>query len=95
MRAAEGRSEEVRQRSDPVRQERKLRIEVGYGLEGTVTDAFSSDVIRSYIAPRSEGRLCRGAERRGGRHRAIEGKEAPVPVGSVVLPGFPSKTYGR
>src|SRR5579872_4137601 len=31
--------------------ERKLRIEVGYGLEGTVTDAFSSRVIRDYIAP--------------------------------------------
>lgn len=32
-------------------QERKLRIEVGYGLEPTVTDAFSSRVIREYIAP--------------------------------------------
>ncbi|HEX3582261.1 MAG TPA: TPM domain-containing protein, partial [Thermoanaerobaculia bacterium] len=27
-------------------QERKFRIEVGYGLEGAVTDAFSSDVLR-------------------------------------------------
>lgn len=32
-------------------QERKLRIEVGYGLEPTITDAFSSDVIRNDIAP--------------------------------------------
>ena len=31
--------------------ERKLRIEVGYGLEPTITDAFSSRVIRDYIAP--------------------------------------------
>lgn len=31
--------------------ERKVRIEVGYGLEGTVTDAFSSRVIRDQIAP--------------------------------------------
>lgn len=32
-------------------QERKFRIEVGYGLEGTITDAFSSDVLRNYLAP--------------------------------------------
>src|SRR2546430_1002277 len=31
--------------------ERKIRIEVGYGLEGTVTDALSSRVIREDIAP--------------------------------------------
>jgi uncharacterized protein len=33
-------------------QDRKARIEVGYGLEGSVTDAFSSRVIRDVIAPR-------------------------------------------
>ncbi|MEO8036137.1 MAG: TPM domain-containing protein, partial [Acidobacteriota bacterium] len=33
------------------KQEKKLRIEVGYGLEPTVTDSFSSDVIRNDIAP--------------------------------------------
>ena len=32
-------------------QEKTVRIEVGYGLEGTVTDAFSSRVIREQIAP--------------------------------------------
>ncbi|HUR81781.1 MAG TPA: TPM domain-containing protein [Thermoanaerobaculia bacterium] len=32
-------------------QERKIRFEVGYGLEGTITDAFSSRVIRDQIAP--------------------------------------------
>ena len=31
--------------------EQKLRVEVGYGLEGTITDAFSSRVIRETIAP--------------------------------------------
>lgn len=31
--------------------EKTVRIEVGYGLEGTVTDAFSSRVIRDQIAP--------------------------------------------
>jgi uncharacterized protein len=31
--------------------DRKARIEVGYGLEGVVTDAISSRVIREYLAP--------------------------------------------
>jgi uncharacterized protein len=31
--------------------ERKVRIEVGYGLEGSITDAFASRVIRETIAP--------------------------------------------
>jgi len=32
--------------------ERKVRIEVGYGLEGTLTDATSSNIIFSVITPR-------------------------------------------
>jgi uncharacterized protein len=32
-------------------QEKTVRIEVGYGLEGTVTDALASRVIREQIAP--------------------------------------------
>ena len=32
--------------------ERKVRIEVGYGLEGTLTDALSSVIISSAMAPR-------------------------------------------
>jgi uncharacterized protein len=32
--------------------DRKLRIEVGYGLEGILTDAVSSQVIRNVITPR-------------------------------------------
>ena len=31
--------------------DRKVRIEVGYGLEGEITDAFSAQVIRDVIAP--------------------------------------------
>ena len=31
--------------------DRKMRIEVGYGLEGTLTDALSGDIIRRDIAP--------------------------------------------
>ncbi len=32
--------------------ERKVRIEVGYGLEGTLTDAKSAQIIRNEIVPR-------------------------------------------
>ena len=32
--------------------ERKIRIEVGYGLEGTLTDARSAQIIRGEIVPR-------------------------------------------
>lgn len=32
--------------------ERKVRIEVGYGLEGVLTDALSSRIIRTAIVPR-------------------------------------------
>lgn len=32
--------------------ERKVRIEVGYGLEGTLTDAKSAQIIRNEIGPR-------------------------------------------
>ncbi len=32
--------------------ERRIRIEVGYGLEGTLTDARSAQIIRNHIVPR-------------------------------------------
>src|SRR5205085_9900214 len=60
--------------------ERKVRIEVGYGLEGTVTDAISSRVIRNDIAPHFQQ-----SDYAGGLNAAaddliarISGKEAPV-----------------
>ncbi|RYZ02116.1 MAG: methanol dehydrogenase, partial [Myxococcales bacterium] len=34
-----------------VKSDRKLRIEAGYGLEGEITDAFSSRVIRNVLTP--------------------------------------------
>ncbi len=34
------------------KEDRKLRIEVGYGLEGTLTDAQSGMIIRNIITPR-------------------------------------------
>jgi uncharacterized protein len=41
--------------------DRKMRIEVGYGLEATLTDATSSSIIRNVVAPRfREGRIADG-----------------------------------
>ena len=41
--------------------ERKVRIEVGYGLEGTLTDALSKTIIESEITPRfKQGDMERG-----------------------------------
>jgi len=41
--------------------DRKMRIEVGYGLESNLTDAISSSIIRNVVAPRfREGRIADG-----------------------------------
>lgn len=41
--------------------ERKVRIEVGYGLEKRVTDPFAAKVIREQLVPRfKEGRFAEG-----------------------------------
>jgi len=43
--------------------ERKTRIEVGYGLEGTLTDALSHRIIQDRILPEfREGRMAAGIE---------------------------------
>ena len=34
-----------------VKNDRKMRIEVGYGLEGVLPDALSSSIIRNEVAP--------------------------------------------
>jgi uncharacterized protein len=45
--------------------ERRVRIEVGYGLEGTLTDAVSSLIIRNAIAPRFKAGDFNGGVARG------------------------------
>ena len=45
--------------------ERRVRIEVGYGLEGTLTDAVSSLIIRNAIAPRFKAGDFNGGVTRG------------------------------
>ena len=65
------------------RAERKVRIEVGRGLEGNVTDSISGRIIRDVIAPRFK----RGSYHEGLRagiealHAAAGGDYAKIPGG--------------
>jgi len=44
-------------------QERKTRLEVGYGLEAVLTDAIAASILRDVVAPRfREGKLAEGVE---------------------------------
>ena len=57
--------------------ERRVRLEVGYGLEPTIPDAVAAGIIRDVIAPRfREGRYAAGIEAaaRAVYERAGEGK---------------------
>lgn len=47
--------------------DRKVRIEVGYGLEGTLTDALTSRIIRGVIGP-----AFRSGDYEGGIDRAMQ-----------------------
>src|SRR5215475_6417764 len=69
--------------------DRKMRIEVGYGLEPTLTDAVSSSIIRNVVAPRfREGRIADGIGAGlvaieaaiKGTYRAPETRAAPPPT---------------
>jgi uncharacterized protein len=69
-----------------VKRERKLRIEVGYGLEGDVTDAFSSQVIRNVLTP-----ALRAGNAESGIQRAFDvlmpkAAGEAVPEGAVASP---------
>ncbi|TLG78734.1 TPM domain-containing protein [Methylocystis sp. B8] len=48
--------------------QRKMRIEVGYGLEGTLTDALSKIILTSAVAPRFKAR-----DYGAGVERGVEG----------------------
>jgi uncharacterized protein len=62
-------------------QDKKVRIEVGYGLEGTVTDAVSARVIREQIAPHfQKGEYAAGLNAAADELiRRISTGEKPVP----------------
>lgn len=66
--------------------DRALRIEVGYGLEGNVPDAVARRVIDETIVPRlREGDFAGGIEV-GVRHLAALLEEKPEPEGSPAVP---------
>ena len=60
--------------------ERKVRLEVGYGLEPTITDVVASRIIREAIAPRfREGRYAVGLEAAvGAVFERLGTKDAPA-----------------
>lgn len=69
--------------------ERKLRIEVGYGLEGRLTDLVAGRIIRNIIVPRFKaGQVDQGV---------IDGVQAMVGVvkGEYVAPEAPARDRGR
>lgn len=70
-------------------QERQVRIEVGYGLEGKVTDADAGGIIRQIIAPAFRaGRYGEGLEAASDALvRLIEG-------GTASAPGAPGQSTG-
>ena len=64
-------------------QEKKIRVEVGYGLEGSVTDAFSSRVIREQLAPAfQQGDYARGLNAAADAimHKIKTGEEPVAPL---------------
>ena len=72
--------------------ERRMRLEVGYGLEPTLTDATSGSILRDVVTPRfREGRIAEGlAAGLDAIDRAIAGTyraagPAPAPAGPTVF----------
>ena len=62
--------------------DRKARIEVGYGLEGAVTDAMSSRIIREYLAPRFRENDYFGGLRdaEAALVKLVDGESLPAPM---------------
>jgi uncharacterized protein len=70
--------------------DRKLRIEVGYGLEGALTDVTSKRIIDEIITPRFRngdfsGGISAGVDR---ILRVVEGEKLPAPAQSEPQQGF-------
>lgn len=76
--------------------DRKARIEVGYGLEDRVTDLAASRIIRETIVPRIVDGDYDGAIR-GGTEAivdTIEGREGALPAGATSSRGPPDEDTG-
>jgi len=80
--------------------DRKARIEVGYGLEGAVTDALSSRIIREYLAPHfRQGDYFGGLkEAEDALVKLVDGEALPPPLEAEQeqggdLPGLPVAVF--
>jgi uncharacterized protein len=71
------------------RDDRKVRIEVGYGLEGNLPDALSGRIIRDEMVPRFRGGDYAGGVTAGvdAAIKAIDGKYSPPPDPLPSRPG--------
>lgn len=70
-----------------VTEDRKVRIEVGYGLEGNITDAFSSRVIRNILTPAFRRRAyAEGIDAALVALMRAESGQAPEGTGTVAAP---------
>ena len=71
------------------RDERRMRIEVGYGLEGVLTDAQSGRIIDQLMAPRF-----REGDFNGGVGAAVEAVSSAIRGEPVELPEKPAQSSG-
>ena len=71
------------------RDERRMRIEVGYGLEGVLTDAQSGRIINGLMAPRF-----REGDFNGGVGAAVEAVSSAIRGEPVELPEKPAQSSG-
>jgi len=65
-----------------VKDDRKVRIEVGYGLEGTIPDVAAARIIREYVTPKFRGGDYYGAvhDAIGALAELIDGGQLPAPL---------------
>lgn len=64
------------------KQQRKMRIQTGRGVQGTLTDALSKRIVADYVAPRFRTGDFHGGIRAGvdAILKAIEGEKLPLPA---------------
>jgi uncharacterized protein len=72
-----------------VRDDRRMRIEVGYGLEGALTDAQAGRIIDALMAPRF-----RSGDFDGGVDAAVEAVSSAIRGEELVLPEEPARGQG-
>ncbi|MQP77520.1 YgcG family protein [Stenotrophomonas sp. MYb238] len=77
------------------RNDRRVRIEPGYGLEGAIPDAVANRVIQEYLVPHFRNDDYAGgiAEATAVLVRLVDGEQLPAPVASNRDPGGGDATF--